>query len=39
LGIAEKTIKIHRARIMTKMQVRSVAALVRLVDRFIPAHS
>jgi FixJ family two-component response regulator len=31
LGIAEKTIKVHRGRMMTKMGVRSVAALVRLV--------
>lgn len=33
LGAAEKTIKAHRAQVMTKMNVRSVAALVRLVDR------
>ena len=31
LGAAEKTIKIHRARVMEKMQVRSLADLVRLV--------
>jgi FixJ family two-component response regulator len=30
LGAAEKTIKVHRAHIMEKMQVRSVAELVRL---------
>jgi FixJ family two-component response regulator len=29
LGTAEKTIKVHRARIMSKMEVRSVAELVR----------
>ena len=29
LGIAEKTIKVHRARIMEKMEVRSIAELVR----------
>lgn len=29
LGVAEKTVKIHRARMMTKMGVRSVADLVR----------
>ncbi len=33
LGTVEKTIKVHRARVMTKMQVRSLAELVRLVDR------
>jgi len=33
LGMAEKTVKVHRARVMQKMQVRSVPALVRLVDR------
>lgn len=30
LGAAEKTVKVHRGRVMTKMQVRSVAELVRL---------
>jgi FixJ family two-component response regulator len=30
LGIAEQTVKIHRARIMQKMQVQSVAELVQL---------
>jgi FixJ family two-component response regulator len=33
LEASEKTIKIHRARVMEKMQVRSVAALVRLAAR------
>ena len=33
LGAAEKTIKVHRARVMAKMEVRSLAALVRMVDR------
>jgi FixJ family two-component response regulator len=32
LGAAEKTVKVHRGRVMAKMQVRSVSALVRLVD-------
>ncbi len=32
LGMAEKTVKVHRGRVMAKMQVRSVSALVRLVD-------
>jgi FixJ family two-component response regulator len=31
IGTAEKTVKVHRARMMTKMGVRSVAALVQLV--------
>jgi FixJ family two-component response regulator len=33
LGTVEKTIKVHRARVMQKMQVDSVAELVRLVER------
>ncbi|TXH85734.1 LuxR C-terminal-related transcriptional regulator, partial [Thauera aminoaromatica] len=33
LGIAEKTVKIHRGRVMEKMEVQSVAALVHLLDR------
>ncbi len=33
LGTAEKTIKVHRARVMEKLAVVSVAELVRLVDR------
>ena len=33
LGTVEKTIKVHRARVMSKMKVRSLAELVRLVDR------
>jgi FixJ family two-component response regulator len=33
LGTAEKTIKVHRARGMEKMRVRSVAELVRMVER------
>ena len=33
LGAAEKTIKVHRARVMEKMHVGSVAELVRLADR------
>ena len=31
LGVAEKTIKVHRARVMRKLQVRTIADLVRLV--------
>ena len=33
LGTAEKTVKIHRGRVMEKLGADSVAALVRLVDR------
>jgi FixJ family two-component response regulator len=33
LGAAEKTIKVHRGRIMEKMQVRTAAALVGLLWR------
>ncbi len=33
LGIAEKTIKIHRARVMEKMEAHSLADLVRIVDK------
>jgi FixJ family two-component response regulator len=33
LGSAEKTIKVHRSRVMEKMGVRSVAALVRLTAK------
>ena len=33
LGIAEQTIKVHRARVMQKLQVGSLAELVRAADR------
>jgi len=33
LGITEKTVKVHRARAMAKMRVRSVAELVHLCDQ------
>jgi FixJ family two-component response regulator len=33
LGISEKTVKVHRARVMEKMRTSSVAELVRLADR------
>lgn len=32
LGLSEKTVKIHRARVMNKMQVRSIAVLVSLLN-------
>lgn len=31
LGVAEKTVKVHRARVMTKLGVRTIADLVRVV--------
>jgi FixJ family two-component response regulator len=44
LGTVEKTIKVHRSRMMAKMGVRTVAALVRLTQKvslppYRPAHS
>jgi FixJ family two-component response regulator len=33
LGIVEKTIKVHRARVMEKMQAQSLADLVRIAER------
>lgn len=33
LGVSEKTVKVHRGRIMEKMQVGSVAELVRLTEK------
>ena len=33
LGIVEKTVKVHRARVMEKMRASSLAELVRLADR------
>ena len=33
LGITEATVKMHRARVMAKMKVQSVAALARLLER------
>jgi FixJ family two-component response regulator len=38
LGIAEKTVEIHRANLMRKTGVRSVAELVRLTLQALPAH-
>ncbi len=37
LGIAEKTVKIHRARVMSKMAVNSLADLVRMAGRCVEA--
>jgi FixJ family two-component response regulator len=33
LGTAEKTVKVHRGRMMQKLRVSSVAELVRLVEK------
>jgi FixJ family two-component response regulator len=33
LGTSEKTVKVHRGRVMTKLEITSVAQLVRLLDR------
>jgi FixJ family two-component response regulator len=33
IGVGEKTVKVHRARVMNKMKAGSVAELVRLADR------
>ncbi|MFZ6720647.1 response regulator transcription factor [Undibacterium sp. Ji49W] len=33
MGIAEKTIKIHRARVMTKMEAKSIPALIYQLER------
>jgi FixJ family two-component response regulator len=33
LGIVEKTVKVHRARVMEKMNIRSVAGLVHIAER------
>ena len=40
LGIVEKTIKLHRSRMMHKMGVRAVADLVRIAERarIPPSH-
>jgi FixJ family two-component response regulator len=34
LGTVEKTVKVHRARVMEKMAVQSLAELVRLAEKF-----
>lgn len=39
LGTVEKTVKVHRARVMEKMQVKSLADLVRITQKFQSAPS
>ena len=38
LGVAEKTIKKHRGRVMKKMHVSSVADLVRILEKVDIVH-
>jgi len=38
LGTSEKTVKVHRSRVMAKMQAASLAELVRSVERLTRAH-
>jgi FixJ family two-component response regulator len=33
LGTAEKTVKVHRGRVMQKLRITSVAELVRLIEK------
>jgi FixJ family two-component response regulator len=39
LGTTEKTIKVHRGRVMSKLAAPSLAEMVRMVDRLIAAES
>lgn len=39
IGAAERTVKLHRARVMEKMQAGSLAELVRAADRLGAAHA
>ena len=39
LGVCEKTIKVHRAKVMGKMHVKSLAELVHLSDSVSFAHN
>ena len=37
--VVEKTVKVHRGRVMAKLEVRSVAELVRLTERMYAEHA
>ena len=39
LGTSEKTVKVHRSRVMAKMEAASLAELVRIVERLNRSHS
>jgi FixJ family two-component response regulator len=36
MGVCEKTVKVHRAQVMRKMQAKSLAELVRMVEKIDP---
>jgi FixJ family two-component response regulator len=39
LGLSEATVKVHRGNVMRKVRVRSLAELVRIADKLVPAHN
>lgn len=39
LGVSDVTVKIHRGQVMRKMGARSVADLVRMMDRIVPKEA
>jgi FixJ family two-component response regulator len=39
LGVSQRTVELHRARVMHKLRMRSVAELVRTVSRLSPTYS
>ena len=38
MGVTEKTVKVHRGRVMHKLQVRSIAELVRMMEKLEPSR-